>query len=1027
MRKFLACFMAMLLLFGQLLAQQSRTITGRVTDANGAPIPNASILVKGTSIGTTSKPDGTFSITVPPSSRILVISAVGLAEQEINISNRNNVEVSLKADDKNLTEVVVVGYQQRRKRDEGGAIASVKGKEIANIPNASIDRALQGRAAGVLVQASNGIPGGAINVRIRGTGSYLAGNQPLYIVDGVQINNRTDGSFTQNNPLAFLNPNDIETIDVLKDAASAAIYGSQASNGVVIITTKKGKSGKTKFTFNAYAGVTQLMKKFDVLTTQEYIQARSEADFNRFVSNTPGWTFLDSKKFILGTLSNATGISSATINGYNEKSVDSLIGVLPNYDWQDLAFQSGRVQNYDMSMSGGNDKTTFYLAASYSYQSTIVNKVDFKRYTLNSDITHKASDKLTISAKLNLSSFEQKLPFATGGSFLGNPAFSASTILPVNPVYNADGTYFGLPPAQALAGVLNQNIIAVNDYNSGYQRTNQVVGAVTGDYKITPWLSFRSFFSLDYRLVQGNLYRDPRTNDGFGVRGRGTVESNWNTNILTTQTLNFNKTFNDVHRLDGLVGFEYRSDLQEAISAAGIGFPSFQFNTINAAATPESVGQFWTGYKRSSLFGRINYSYDGRYAISLVTRRDGSSRFGSNYRFGIFPGVILTWNIDNENFMKGANWISTLRLRGSVGQTGNDQIGNFDPLSLFGAGSQYNGAAGINYTQLGNPDIRWERNQTVNIGLDYGFFDNRISGSVELYDRRTKDMLLPRPVAWQNGVGSFTQNVGVGQIKGVELGLNVEILRPKNPDGLRWSMTFNYAFAYNNMLSLYDGLQVLPGDPSLRVGRSINSVFTQVYKGVNVATGRPMWVDSLGNITYNPALRDRRYVGDAEVDHFGGLTNTISYKGFTLDVLFTYQYGQLATDGQVNFMLENGNRAINSLSRPFEKRWLNPGDVTSYPRPFDAGAENAGANHVTGSSRLFQKTDFIRLRDLRVSYDFPSSVLRKLRMSNMRFYVQGQNLWTFTEWLGYDPEFTGAATGIIPQTRNLNAGVQIGF
>jgi hypothetical protein len=222
-------------------------------------------------------------------------------------------------------------------------------------------------------------------------------------------------------------------------------------------------------------------------------------------------------------------------------------------------------------------------------------------------------------------------------------------------------------------------------------------------------------------------------------------------------------------------------------------------------------------------------------------------------------------------------------------------------------------------------------------------------------------------------------------------------------------------------------LQVLPGDPSLRVGRSINSVFTQVYKGVNVATGRPMWVDSLGNITYNPALRDRRYIGDAEVDHFGGLTNTISYKGFTIDVLFTYQYGQLATDGQVNFMLENGNRAINSLSRPFEKRWLNPGDVTSYPRPFDAGAENAGANHVTGSSRLFQKTDFIRLRDLRISYDFPSSVLRKLRMSNMRFYVQGQNLWTFTEWLGYDPEFTGAATGIIPQTRNLNAGVQIGF
>ena len=1026
MRKMFLLFLGMLLLCWQLQAQ-TRNITGKVTDDQGNPIPNASVVVKGSSVGTTTKQDGSFSLSVPSSAKTLIFSSVGLAEREVSIGNKTQIDVSLRVDDKNLSEVVVVGYQQRRKRDEGGAISSVKGKEIANIPNASIDRALQGRAAGVLVQASNGIPGGAINVRIRGTGSYLAGNQPLYIVDGVQINNRVDGSFTQNNPLAFLNPNDIETIDVLKDAASAAIYGSQASNGVVLITTKKGKSGKTKFTFNAYAGTSDLMKKFDVLNSQQYVQIRSEADFNRFVSNTPGWTLLDSKKFILGTLSNATGVGSGTINAFNEKSVDSMIAALPNYDWQDLAFQKGRIQNYDMSMSGGNDKTTFYLAASYTYQSTIVNKVDFKRYTLNSDITHKASEKLSITTKLNLSSFEQKLPFATGGSFLGNPAFSASTILPVNKVYNDDRTYFGLPPSQALAGVLNQNIIAVNDYNSGYQRTNQAVASITGDYKFTPWLSFRSFYSIDYRLVQGNLYRDPRTNDGFGVRGRGTVESNWNTNLLTTQTLNFNKTFNDKHRVDGLVGFEARSDVQEAISAAGVGFPSFQFTTINAAATPETVGQFWTGYKRSSLFGRVNYSYDGRYALSIVTRRDGSSRFGANYRYGIFPGLIASWNIDNENFMKNANWVSTLRLRGSIGQTGNDQIGNFDPLSLFGSGAQYNGAAGINYTQLGNPDIRWERNQTINLGLDFGFFDNRISGSVEFYDRRTKDMLLPRPVAWQTGVGSFTQNVGEGQIKGVELGLNIDILRPTAPDGLRWTTNFNFAFAYNNMIKLYDGLQVLPGDPSLRVGRSINSVFTQVYKGVNVATGRPMWLDSLGNITYNPANRDRRYIGDAEVDYFGGLTNTISYKGFTLDVLFTYQYGQLATDGQVNFMLENGNRAINSLRLPYDNRWTKPGDITSYPRAFDAGAENAGANHVAGSSRLFQKTDFIRLRDLRVSYDIPTSVAKRLKMTNVRFYVQGQNLWTYTEWLGYDPEFTGAATGIIPQTRNINAGVQIGF
>ncbi|XVJ66687.1 MAG: SusC/RagA family TonB-linked outer membrane protein [Lacibacter sp.] len=1027
MRK-LVCLVSLFVVCALHLTAQDKTVTGKVTDEkDGSPLAGVSVTVKGTNTGTTTNSDGTFRLSVPSSAKTLVFSFVNYANVEIAVGNRSSFNISLSSTDKNLQEVVVVGYQQRKKRDEGGAISSVKGKEIANLPNASVDRALQGRAPGVLVQATNGIPGGAINVRIRGTGSYLAGNDPLYIVDGVQINTRTDGNFTQNNPLAFLNPNDIESIDVLKDAASAAIYGAQASNGVVIITTKKGKAGKTKFNFNAYYGTTKPIKKFDVLNTQEYINARAEAFFNNSRNTTSGYTFLNGLQAALGELSNATGVSGATVNAFSQKQVDSMVAALPNYNWQDLALQNGLVQNYDMNMSGGNDKTTFYLGASYSFQSTIINKVDFKRYALNSDITHKVNDKLSLTSKFNISSFEQQLPFGTSGSFLGSPIFSSSLILPVNPVRNADGTYFGLPGnGQALAGILNQNVIAVNEFNSGYQRTNQLVGSITADYKITPWLSFRSFYGLDYRLVQGNLYRDPRTNDGFGVRGRGTVESDWNSNFLTTQTLNFNKSFGK-NKVDGLLGVEYRRDIRESIGAAGIGFPSFQFVTIDAAATAESVSQFWTGYKRAGYFGRLNYSYDSRYALSFILRRDGSSRFGTNYTFGWFPGVIASWNIDNEKFMQNAKWISTLRLRGSIGQTGNDQIGNFDSRSLFGAGSQYNQAAAINYTQLGNPDIRWERNQTTNIGVDYGFFNNRISGSVEVYERLTKDLLLPRPITWQNGVGSFTQNVGVLQLKGVELGLNVEVFRPKTSDGFRWNVVFNYAFNYNNVKSLYDGLQQLPGDPSLRVGRSLNSVFTQVYAGVNPATGRPQWIDTFGYRTYTPQLRDRRYIGDGEADHWGGLTNTLSFKGFTLDVLFTYQYGVLATDGQVNFMLENANRTFNTLQFAYDDRWKQPGDITSYPRAFNGGSEPGGVNHVTGSSRLWKKADFIRMRDARLSYDFSQGVLRKLKLNSFRIYVQGQNLFTYADWWGYDPEFTGTSTGIIPQTKNYNFGIQLGF
>lgn len=1027
MRK-LVCVSLMLMMCTLHVFAQDKTVTGKVTDErDGTPLAGVSVTVKGTNTGTTTGADGSFRISIPASTKTLVFSFVNFSNVEIGVGNRTSFNISLSSKEKNLTEVVVTGYQQRKKRDEGGAISSVKGKEIANLPNASIDRALQGRAAGVLVQSTNGIPGGAVNVRIRGTGSYLAGNDPLYIVDGVQINTRSDGNFTQNNPLAFINPNDIESIDVLKDAASAAIYGAQASNGVVIITTKKGKAGKTKFNFNSYYGTTKPIKKFDVLNSQEYLAIRSEAFFNANRNTTAGYTVLDSKRAALGELSNATGVPGATINGFTEKQVDSMITNTPSFDWQDLALQNGTVQNYDLNMSGGNEKTTFYLAAAYSFQSTIINKVDFKRYVLNSDVTHKVNEKLSVNSKINLSSFEQQLPFGTSGSFLGSPIFSSSLILPPNPVRNADGTYFGLPGnGQALAGVLNQNVIAVNDLNKGYQRTNQLVGSMTIEYKFTNWLSFRSFYGLDYRLVQGNLFRDPRTNDGFGVRGRGTVESDWNTNFLTTQTLNFNKTVNK-SRFDGLLGIEFRRDNRESIGAAGIGFPSFQFTTIDAAATAESVSQFKTGYKRAGYFGRLNYSYDNRYGLSFILRRDGSSRFGSNFTFGWFPGVIASWNIDNEKFLQNAKWLSTLRLRGSFGQTGNDQIGNFDSRSLFGGGSQYNQSAGINYSQLGNPNIRWEKNQTLNLGLDYGFFNNRISGSIEAYHRITKDLLLPRPIAWQNGVSTFTQNIGELEIKGVEVGINVEILRPKTSDGFRWNVNFNYSFTYNNVKKLYDGLQVLPGDNSLRVGRSLNSVFTQVYAGVNPATGRPQWIDTFGNRTYTPQLRDRRYIGDSEADHFGGLTNTISYKGFTLDVLFTYQYGVLQTDGQVNFMLENANRTFNTLQFANDGRWKNPGDIVSYPRGFNGGSEPGGVNHVTGSSRLWRKADFIRMRDARLSYDFSQGLLRKLKLNSLKLYVQGQNLFTYSDWWGYDPEFTGTSTGIIPQTKNYNFGVQIGF
>ena len=1014
MRKILFLLCGVLFLVGQLSAQ-NRTVSGKVTDAAGTAVSNASVIVKGTRIGTTSNANGNFSFSVPANAKALIVSAVGLASIEVTIPASGNVGVTLQQDDKKLEEVIITGYQVRKKRDEAGAISTIRGKEIENLPNPSLDKALQGRAAGVLVQSNSGIPGGGINVRIRGTGSFLAGTQPLFVIDGVQLNTRSDANYTESNPLAFLNPNDIESIDILKDAASAAIYGAQASNGVVIVTTKKGKAGKTKFQFNSYVGQATALQKLSVLNSQQLFQLRAEAVGN--TNNLPA-NDLAIQRFVLNEF--RVPIASITTS----KLASDAIAALPTYDWQDAAFKSGAIQNYEISAAGGNDRTTFRLSSSFNTQEAIVSKANFKRGTLKLDVSNKATEKLTINTSINASTFDQIVPFATSGSFLGSPAFASATILPFNPIYNPDGTYFGVPPAN-VAGILNQNVIAVNEFNKGINRSNQLVGNISLDYKIKPWLTYRSFFGLDYRLVQGSRFTDPRTPDGFARKGLGQVESEWNTNIISTQTLNFNFNVKDKHRIDGLVGYEYRKENQEGIGTTAEGFPTYQFTTLNTAATPLSSTEFFTGYRRQSVFANVNYNYDGKYILSGIVRRDGSSRFGANYRYGVFPSLRFAWNIDNEKFISGAEWINSLRFRASYGVTGNDQIGNFDGLGLYGAASPYSGQPGISFSQLANPELRWEKNRTTNLGLDFAFFDNRVFGSLEAYDKITADLLLSQPLQLTTGFGSITRNVGQIQNRGIELTLGVQPVKSLKPGGFNWTSTFIFTYNNNRVKKLYDGLQELPGNPSTRVNRSIGSVFTQQYAGVNAATGRPMWLDTLGNVTYQPLLRDRVYLGDTQPDFWGGWTNNFTYKGFTLDVFFQYEYGRMADDGQVNFMLENIAR-LNSFVDVYENRWTTPGQITWYPRMRSAGAEPKGSSAASGSRNLF-KADYIRLKNVTLSYDISSDVLKKLKLSAARFYLQGTNLWTMSDWYSYDIEFVGTATGIVPQSRNITAGIQIGF
>jgi len=1015
MRKILLLLCGVLFMIGQLSAQ-TRTVSGKVADASGTPVANASVIVKGTRTGTTTNATGNFSFSVPTGAKTLVISAVGMAPVEVTIPASGTVNALLQQDDRKMEEVIITGYQTRRKKDEAGAISTVRGKEIENLPVPSLDKALQGRAAGVLVQSNNGIPGGGINVRIRGTGSFLAGTQPLYVVDGVQLNTRNDANYTESNPLAFLNPNDIESIDILKDAASAAIYGAQASNGVVIVTTKKGRAGKTRFQFNTYVGQSTALKKLDVLNSQELFQLRAEAW--GFANSLPA-TDLNIRRTVLNEF--RVPITNIT----TDKAAEDAIAALQTYDWQDAAFKTGSIHNYEFSAAGGNDRTTFRISSSYNLQEAVISKANFKRGTVKLDLTNKATDKLTFNTTINASTFDQNVPFAVGGSFLGSPAFASATIYPFNPIYNPDGTYFGVPP-QNVAGLLNQNVIAVNEFNKGFNRSNQLVGNFSADYKITPWLNYRSFFGLDYRLIQGNRYTDPRTPDGFNRKGLGQVESEWNTNIISTQTLNFNFNVNDKHKIDGLVGYEYRKENQEGIGATAEGFPTFQFTTLNTAATPLTTSEFFTGYRRQSLFSNLNYNYDGKYILSGIMRYDGSSRFGENYRYGVFPSIRAAWNIDEENFLRNSNFVNSLRFRASYGITGNDQIGNFDGLGLYGAASPYSSSPGITFSQLANPELRWEKNKTTNLGLDFAFANNRLFGSVEAYDKVTAELLLSQPVQFSTGFSSITRNVGEIQNRGIELTLGYQPVKSQTPGGLNWTSTFVFTYNQNRVKKLYGGLQELPGSPSTRVGRELGSVFTQKYAGVNAATGRPMWYDSLGNITYQPQAKDRVYLGNgSQPDFWGGWTNNFTYKGFTLDIFFQYEYGKMDADGQVGFMIENIAR-LNALQDIYDNRWTSPGQITWYPRMNVNGAESKGSSALSGSRQFF-KADYIRLKNITLSYDLNPEVTRRLKINQARFYVQGTNLWTYADWFSYDIEFVGNSTGIIPQTRNFTAGIQIGF
>jgi TonB-linked SusC/RagA family outer membrane protein len=1041
MRKLLLTLTAFLLFAGSLLAQ--KTVTGKVTDDKGNPIPNASVLVKGTTTGTSTKADGTFSLTVPSNAKALIVSAIDMTTQERAIGTQTSLDFSLTQEDKTISEVVVVGYGTQRKKEVTGSIASIKGAAIANKPVQSFEQALGGRAAGVQVTIPSGVLNAQPVIRIRGTNSISLSSYPLIVIDGVPAyTGDFSGTSAAGNALASINPNDIESIDVSKDAAASAIYGSRAANGVVFVTTKKGKGGKSKVTLDSWVGFSKTFGLPDLLDAFQYTDHKNEALVNAGVFN-------------------ATTNAFALTNGPDGQPI--------NTRWYDYVYRTGIQHSNTVSVSGANEATSYYFSAGYTDQQGIIKKNDFKRISVLMNLDHKAGKAITVGGKLQYSN-EQNLAAVSSGSLgdafstagLGRvPLVTAPNISP----YNNDGTY---NYSGALIGVMGNkqgqvgfnNPVIQLDQNRNNSEANHILANAYVQIKPVKWATFRSTFGLDYIYIDNEVYFSPISGEGFASNGSASSWFNKNKRWVWTNTVQFDKTFADKHNFSLLAGIEQQKSDFVGYGLNRIGVTDPAFTDIQGGwQTPNTAGLGIGENYLYSEFGRLNYNYAGKYFLSGNLRRDGASQLGLNSKYGTFWGVSAGWEITKEKFWTGGldKIFSSFKLRSSYGRVGNiGGLGNFQSLSVFSSGL-YGGNGTVAFSQAGNSNLGWESSTKFDLGLNFGFLRDRITAEITYYKNDIDDMILFVPQPPSAGLPSnIPQNIGTMYNKGLEVAINATPIQKKD---FNWNTSFNITYNKNEVTSLAPGITNIISstggleNPSITVpGSPIGMLFVTRTNGVDPATGRRIFLDKNGRQVFfqhvAPSGQFRFAYADGTVaptvssadavvykntnpKYVGGFDNTIRFKDFELNALFTYQLGFHIYFG-TNAGLRDQRFWNNSTD--ILRKWKKPGDVTDIPKAV------FGDNISNGSSfpldiNVF-KGDFIKLRTLSLGYNIPRNLLEKARISTARFYISGNNLAIITKYPGPDPEVSSNGNGTTNQgidrntvanARTITVGLNIGF
>jgi TonB-dependent starch-binding outer membrane protein SusC len=1015
MRKIKLLMLIGLLLSIQLLWAQTKTVTGKVTDSkDGSPVAGASVIVKGTKVGTISGSDGAFSISVPEKATTLVISGVGFETQEARISG-SSVLVSLKpGEGRNLDEVIVTGYGTKIKRDLTGNIARIKGSEVANTPVSNFTQALQGRAAGVFVEANNGKVGEGVKVRIRGAGSISASNDPLFVVDGVPIN--TDE--LSGNALADINFNDIETFDILKDASAAAIYGSRAAGGVVLITTKKGRAGRTNLSVNMQYGTNKPTGYRGFLNAAEYVELLREAAINSDRIN--GRNSLDPLQYPGSVLAGAE-TRLTRYSGYSDwKTLQT------NTNWEKLAFNDdAKTKMVDVTASGGTDKTRFYISGGFSDQDGILILNNFQRISSRINLEHDASDKLKLGFNLSLART------VSNRNNLDN-AFQTPmqlvALAPITPPRDQNGVYYDTPVTTYYNGLIE------TEDSRFLSTTFRNIGNVYLNYKVIKGLTFKTEFGADIQTQNDELFRGNRTLTGIGTNGYG--QSDWyrNMTINTNNYFNYVKTISQKHDLDATLGMSYQKFKTDFTSVRGIDFPVNALQRLASAGSITGGSSSLTESAILSYFARANYKYNNKYLLSVSGRVDGSSRFGKENKYGFFPSVSAGWILSEEKFLSSANFVSFLKLRGSYGLTGNDAgFGDFAQLGLWGA-AKYNGSSGLIPTQLANPELKWEKSNQVDIGIDYGIFNNRITGEIDYYVRKTNDLIYNVPVPGTSGFSTQTVNVGSMENKGFEFVLNSVNFKGS---GFNWNSSINVSKNKNKITKLDGDQTIIPGNDgrflnSLLVGESIGVFYGPKFAGANPANGDAMYYLPDGKTTTNNYNSAGNFiVGNPNPDWIAGLNNTFSYKGIEFGVLFQGVFGNQIMNGGGGFMSASSDWYDNQ-TRDQLKRWRKPGDITNVPE-----LRLAKGNGIGASSRYVEDGSYVRLKNITLAYNLPVSILNKIKIRSARIYMTGVNLATFTDYTGWDPEVNtdyragnrnqGSDFYAAPQIKSLTFGINLGL